>query len=186
MRTPFFGMLLSGLLLAGCAEQKQESPAVVKEKQKPTVFYLVRHAEKDRTDPENRNPELTPEGRERALYWKDVFKEVPLSAVYSTNYERTLQTAGPTAGSKELEVILYAPDTTNLKRWGKAMPGQHILIVGHSNTTPALANQLVGEGTYADIDDSNNGNLYIVHFGDEVSSSVLCLEPTRRDHRETP
>lgn len=183
MKKSVFQALFLGIMLTGCAEKK---PEIIKEEPvaDPTVFYLIRHAEKDRSNPDNKDPELKQEGHERAVYWEHVFKEVPLSAVYSTNYKRTLQTALPTARSKNLEVILYDPDTTNLKHWAENLAGKHILVVGHSNTTPALTNQLVGEGSYKDIDDSNNGNLYIVQYGKAVSSSVLSLEPTHSPDRQ--
>ncbi|MBL7473422.1 SixA phosphatase family protein [Robertkochia sediminum] len=185
MRTTLLSMFFIGFLLSGCTEfqvttkkKAAETPA--------TVFYLIRHAEKDRSDAGNRDPELTPEGLQRATYWKEVFREIPLAAVYSTNYNRTYQTALPTAQAKDLEVLRYEPDTTDLKHWAAQYPGKHILIVGHSNTTPALANQLMGEGTYTDIDDSNNGNLYIVQYGSVKNSSVLYLEPSYTPRMETP
>ena len=62
-----------------------------------TTYYLIRHAEKDRTDNTNRNPHLNPEGEKRAQNWSTYFKDIKLDAVYSTNYNRTIQTATPTA-----------------------------------------------------------------------------------------
>jgi len=62
-----------------------------------TTYYLIRHAEKDRTDKTNKNPNLNEKGLERAKKWATYFKEIQLDAVYSTNYNRTQQTAKPTA-----------------------------------------------------------------------------------------
>lgn len=185
MRKTLSSLFLIGFLLSGCTEFQVTTQKKVAEKP-ATVFYLIRHAEKDRSDSANRDPELTPEGLERAAYWKEVFREVPLAAVYSTNYNRTYQTALPTANAKGLEVKRYDPDTTDLKNWAAQYPGKHILIVGHSNTTPALANQLMGEGTYSGIDDTNNGNLYVVQYGSVKNGSVLYLEPSYTPHMETP
>lgn len=185
MKYTILSLVISGLLCTGCVANKQEDTPVEEEKAS-TVFYLIRHAEKDRSNPENRNPELTAEGLDRAAYWKEVFREVPLSAVYSTNYKRTMQTALPVARAKGLDILTYDPDTTNLNHWSKAHEGKHILIVGHSNTTPALANQLMGEGVYSDIDDTNNGNIYIISTGSKNNSSVLYLEPSHKGHTETP
>ena len=68
-----------------------------------TTYYLIRHAEKDRSDSANRNPDLNPEGKKRAEKWAEVLKDIELDAVYSTDYKRTIQTAMPVADSKELE-----------------------------------------------------------------------------------
>ena len=51
-------------------------------------FFLIRHAEKDRTDPDNKNPNLNEEGKLRALKWVEVFKNLEFDKIYSTNYYR--------------------------------------------------------------------------------------------------
>ena len=87
-------LVFSLLLVFNCFAQKAEAS---KESETPevTVYYLIRHAEKDRSDKKNKNPELTKQGNNRAAYWASVFKEVPFDAVYSTDYNRTIQTATP-------------------------------------------------------------------------------------------
>ena len=44
--------------------------------QEVTTYYLVRHAEKDRTDKTNSNPELTQKGMQRAVQWSQAFEYV--------------------------------------------------------------------------------------------------------------
>ena len=63
--------------------------------QKITTYYLIRHAEKERTDPTNRDPHLTLEGKKRAENWQNIFKKVPFDIVYSTPYHRTRETRSP-------------------------------------------------------------------------------------------
>jgi broad specificity phosphatase PhoE len=65
-----------------------------------TTYYLIRHAEKDRTDKTNRNPNLNEKGIKRSDKWATYFKKIDLDAVYSTIYNRTMQTAKPTSDSK--------------------------------------------------------------------------------------
>lgn len=139
--------------------------------QRTTTYYLIRHAEKDRTDSLNRNPNLTEQGLERAKKWADYFKNIDLDAVYSTNYNRTLQTATPTAESKELTVQLYNPRKMYDSIFQAETTGKSVLVVGHSNTTPAFANQILSEGQkgkikeiYKSMDDNDNASLYIVSF----------------------
>ena len=41
-----------------------------------TSVYLIRHAEKDRTNKEERNPHLNDKGIERKFKWKSFFKNI--------------------------------------------------------------------------------------------------------------
>ena len=43
--------------------------------QECSEFFLIRHAEKDRTNSENKNPKLNEIGKERSLKWSEVFKK---------------------------------------------------------------------------------------------------------------
>ena len=139
-----------------------------------TTYYFIRHAEKDRSDETNRNPELTTEGLVRAENWSVILKDVRLDAVYSTDYHRTLQTAAPTAKTQDLEVQKYDPRILNSNEFEKATMGKKVLVVGHSNTTPDFVNAILKEKRYENIDDSNNGNLYIVSLiGDTKTVQLL-------------
>ena len=143
------------------------------EKDTITTYYLIRHAEKDRTNKKNSNPKLTEKGLERAEKWAIVFKNINLDAVYSTNYLRTIETAKPTADSKNLEIETYNAKKMFTSKFQKATKGQHILIVGHSNTTPFFVNKILDEYTYEEIDDDNNANLYIVTVSKNQKTCVL-------------
>ena len=116
-----------------------------------TTIYLIRHAEKVDN---SKNPDLSKVGLERAEHWKTILSQVPLKAVYSTDFLRTVQTATPTATSKNLEIIKYDPKTLDLEQLKKEHKGQAILIVGHSNTTPDLVNRIINQKVYAPIDDT--------------------------------
>jgi len=143
---------------------------------KTAVYYLIRHAEKDRSDKTNKNPNLTAEGHKRAANWASVFQNVPFDAVYSTEYNRTLQTAQPTADAKELQVKIYDPYQLNMDTFVKETTGKTVLIVGHSNTTPDFVNRLINEEAYESIADDNNGNLYIVTIaGDATTVQLLTV-----------
>ena len=51
--------------------------------------------------------------------------------------------------------------------------GKTVLVVGHSNTTPAFVNKILAEEKYKDIDDNNNANLYIVTISGDEKTSIL-------------
>jgi len=127
-----------------------------------STFYFIRHAEKNRSDKENKNPNLTQDGLFRAVKWSLVMKNMKFDAVYSTDYNRTKQTAQPTAEKNELELTIYDPINLDGKAFLEANKGKTVLIVGHSNTTPAFVNSVLGKEKYQDIDDNNNANLYII------------------------
>lgn len=167
MRYFLFLISLSILALNSC-ESKPEATLDTQ-----TTYYLIRHAEKDRSNPENRNPDLTPKGQQRAQNWSTLLKDVALDAVYATNYNRTQQTAMPTAQQKGLSVQSYDPKNLYDPQFQQATKGQKVLVVGHSNTTPQFVNAIIGENRYSDIDDSNNGNLYIVHLNGNQSTVEL-------------
>ena len=152
-----------------------EGPYVEEVKEKPvvTTYYLIRHAEKKRINPDDRNPELTSAGEKRAQKWSDTFKDINLDAVYSTNYKRTMMTAQPTAASKNLEIKTYQPNNMDMDAFFQATKGKKVLIVGHSNTTPFMANALVGEMKYKSMDDTNNAGLYIVTITEDSKTSTL-------------
>ncbi|MCF7567963.1 histidine phosphatase family protein [Sabulilitoribacter arenilitoris] len=136
----------------------------------------MRHAEKDRSNKTNKNPHLTEIGKKRAKKWSKVFSNIKFDAIYSTNYNRTKETAQPTATKKGLELTLYHPYKLDTKTFLKNTKGKTILIVGHSNTTPMLVNAFLGFKKHEDIDDSKNDNLYIVTvIANKISDQVLTI-----------
>jgi len=151
-----------------------ETPAV----EQPTTYYLIRHAEKDRSDKTNRNPHLTEAGKKRAIHWANVLKDVELDMVFSTDYHRTKETALPTAKAHNLELQIYDPRSVDIKQFMQNTKGKNILIVGHSNTTPLFVNALLNEKKYPLIADDNNANLYIVTVTSKNKISYLLSVDT--------
>jgi 2,3-bisphosphoglycerate-dependent phosphoglycerate mutase len=142
-----------------------------------TTFYLIRHAEKDRSEGVGNDPELTEAGHNRAERWAEVFGLEPLDAVYSTDYKRTRQTAEPSAQANALDLQFYDPNTLNTEALIAQHNGQRVLIVGHSNTTPFIVNKFLGEERFEWIDDAVNGNLYVVTIvGETIGVQILSIE----------
>ncbi|OKL39836.1 histidine phosphatase family protein [Pontibacter flavimaris] len=102
----------------------------------PTVVYLVRHAEKDISDINNQDPDLTPEGKARAEALRELLKQEQVDALYATKYIRTKNTLKPLAEERQLEVLRYeANDFIGLKnRILENHQGQTVVVSGHSNT----------------------------------------------------
>ena len=138
-----------------------------------TTYYLIRHAEKDRSDKANKDPHLTNIGHQRAKKWAETLSNIKFDAVYSTDYNRTKETATPVAKANGLDITLYDPNQINIGTFFNVTKGKCILIVGHSNTTPLFANNLLGEEKFKMIADDNNANLYIVTLHKNNKTSQL-------------
>ncbi len=159
-------------LIAGCKEDNQNMNLDMEET--VSTFYLIRHAEKDRSDPENIDPELNQKGLGRAMHWAEILEEVSLDAIYTTDFERTTMTAAPTAVKKDITLMYYDPDELDIELFKSNNTGNDVLIVGHSNSTPELVNKLIGEEKYGPMDDYDNGSLFIVQLtGDQVTDTRL-------------
>ncbi|WP_298366922.1 histidine phosphatase family protein [uncultured Lutibacter sp.] len=127
-----------------------------------TTYYFIRHAEKVTKDKTNNNPELSKKGNKRAKEWSEIFENIKFDAIYSTNYFRTLQTAQPTARKNNLEIQFYNPRELVSPDFQVKTKGKTILVVGHSNTTPAIVNKILNNNKYSTIKENVYGNLYIV------------------------
>ncbi len=141
-----------------------------------TEIYLIRHAEKDRSDIKNSNPELNDMGKKRALKWVQVFKNIELNKIYSTNYNRTIQTVTPISEENNIDISIYSPSKINYKNFILDNSGAKVLVVGHSNTIPFFVNGLIDKESYKQIDDLNNSNLYVVTIcGNNISHKLLYI-----------
>ena len=130
-----------------------------------TTLILIRHAEKaaPTSDMRASDPELSYAGKQRALHLVDALKEYHPDILYATDYIRTKQTLAPLAASLNKTVEIYDPSrlvdfASSLKR----QTGKTIVVAGHSNTTPQLANLLIGEGKYEDLGDGVYNKIWVI------------------------
>ena len=137
-----------------------------------TTYYFIRHAEKDRSDTENVDPELTQKGLGRAMHWAEIMDDVAIDAIYSTDYERTQMTAAPIAVKKNLTVQIYDPGTIDIAQFKAENLNKKVFVVGHSNTTPDFVNKMIGQEKYAQLDDHQNGSLFIVEIVNGIASDM--------------
>lgn len=140
-----------------------------------TTFIVLRHAE---TTGGGTNPNLSTEGLARAEELKRILANVPLAAVFSSNYNRTKQTAQPTADDKSLTVNIYDPlnQSPLVDNWLSTYRGKTVLVLGHSNTAPSLLNLFVGSNQYANLPDSEYDNLFIATVSEKGRATVLHLK----------
>lgn len=141
--------------------------------EKPTTIILIRHAEK--ANDGSKDPPLTDAGQARAKNLVNVFKNTNISAIYSTDYNRTKSTAAPIALAKNLEVKTYEPmKESEINRIVTENIGKTVLLVGHSNTTPWVANLLTAS-KLQDFADNEYGNILIVNVWPAGKSSLTWL-----------
>ncbi|MFK5972713.1 MAG: phosphoglycerate mutase family protein [Flavobacteriaceae bacterium] len=155
----------------GCKDDKNTSEETYTE---PTIstFYFIRHAEKDRNDYENVDPELNQKGLGRAMHWAEILNDVTLDAIYTTDYERTTMTAAPVSVKQDITLQYYDPEILDIEQFKVDNLNKNVLVVGHSNTTPELVNMIIGEDKYDDMDDHDNGSLFIVQITDGKASDM--------------
>ena len=127
-----------------------------------TTVILVRHAEK-KIEPENPDPDLTPQGAARAQEIARVFGDAGVNAIFATQYKRTQQTVKPLADRIGVPVtILDSKQTDELvSQIQTAHRGQTIFVSGHSNSVPAIVSVLSNE-KFPEIPDNEYDNLFIV------------------------
>ncbi len=144
-RTLLCAVMAAFASIAGCATSHVATSDAPAASQATLAFVLVRHAEKATDDP--KDPSLSDVGRARAERLSASFDAVPVTAVYATGYRRTQATAQPTADAHDLPVLAYdagmPADAFAAKLLASHASGT-VLVVGHSNTVPAIASTLCG------------------------------------------
>ena len=165
--------LIFFLLLAcqgGNEPQQQE-----KKPELTTTLFLVRHAEKQLDA--GRNPELTEEGKARAERLKFLLEEAGITQVYSTEFTRTKQTAQPLAEHLHKKVQYYDPkNPAVIEQIASQHPGENILVVGHSNTVPPMANQMLRKRLYESLDENEYNKVFVVSQTGKEPATVYVLQ----------
>ncbi len=141
------------------------------------LFILVRHAEKSASgttmDMASGDPNLSDEGRTRAERFARIVKKYRPQEIYATDYKRTKQTAEPTAKIRGKEIQTYDPaKQADLVTKMMAARCKRYLIVGHSNTTPALANLIAKKDVFKQLPDAEYGVYWVIRIKKGVVKRV--------------
>lgn len=104
--------------------------------QKAVKVWIVRHAEKLAVDPQDKDPELSEDGKERAQALMKELRGKKIDSIFATDYKRTKLTGFPLADKIGISVKTYDPAQIKVlaKQWASNSKGKNLLIIGHSNT----------------------------------------------------
>ncbi len=135
-------------------------------------IYIVRHAEKS-TEPNN-DPHLTEAGKTRAEELKKILETKNITAIFSTNTNRTKETATPLANANNATIQIYKNDTA-IKMFANIFKSkQNALIVGHSNTILPLLQVIEIMPPMLQVSDWEYDNLLVVKY------KKYCNDCTRK------
>lgn len=163
--------LAAALLLAPLA------PLALAAQSSPTTVIIVRHAEKA-AEPAA-DPPLTSAGVARAEALADLVKDAGITTIVTTQFVRSRQTAAPTAATLGITPEVFDARTPQHPRVvADSILARHrgktILVVGHSNTAPAIVAAL-GAPLPASICDAEYDNAYVVSVPPAGPASVTRL-----------
>ena len=99
-----------------------------------TDIWIVRHGEKDKSNPEDANPDLSVDGRTRAKDLAVYLKHIKFNSAFSTPFKRTHQILEPLAKTNHLDIKEYRNIDVLVNEINKGYVGKTIVIAGHSNT----------------------------------------------------
>lgn len=164
-------LLLSGLLVVAFATNALAAD------QPSLTLILVRHAEKQVVPPENKDPDLSTAGQERAQELARMFGGSAITGIYATEYKRTQQTVKPLAEKLGLTVNqTEARKTPDLvKQLQARQSGEIIFIAGHNNTVPEII-AAFGGPKLPIIPETDYDNLYILIVQSDGSSKLIAMK----------
>ena len=134
----------------------------------PAMVVLVRHAEKATTG--GNDPSLSEAGQTRAKALVTALNDAGVSAVITTQYKRTSETGDAVATARNLQsekIAIAGTTAAHIESVVAALrkhPGEVVLVVGHSNTIPAIVTALGGPKV-PDLCDANYATMFVLHMG---------------------
>lgn len=136
-----------------------------------TTVLIVRHGEKLDPNSNALNEPLSPDGEARAAALRETLLRAGVTAVYSTNARRTLDTVAPLAAAFRLPTQIYSNATTLANDVLTQHRGDVVLVAAHSDTLATVANAFGAALPTAAISDFDN--LYIVSVAGNPGATTV-------------
>ncbi|MBY0488841.1 MAG: histidine phosphatase family protein [Gemmatimonadaceae bacterium] len=127
----------------------------------PSLVILVRHGEKQPTPADD--PSLSEAGVARAQALAEALSHTTPSTILVSARKRTAETAVPVAKATGVTPTVIALDASHVKAVAEAVMKAKgvVLVVGHSNTVPAIVNALGGP-KLPDLCDASYATMFLV------------------------
>jgi broad specificity phosphatase PhoE len=137
------------------------------------TIVVVRHADKiDNSD----DAALSPTGEAQAKRLAHVLKDMGISAIYATQFRRTIQTATPLADLLKIKLLTY--EQTDVNGVAKEIRRKHrkdvVMVVGHRSTVPKVLKQF-GASEPVALESSECDSLFILTLPPRQSPTLLHL-----------
>ena len=172
--------MLALLLALPAATSTPEEPFKV------TTVFLIRHAEKLTTPPGD--PSLTASGKARAESLTRILSKAGIKAIFTSQFQRTKETARPLAQALRITptVVPIQVDPSDPNKVTDQSikdlvdrinqhSGEAVLVVGHTNTIPAVIRTLGGDAI-ATIPETEFDNLFVVTVYEKTNAKVVQLK----------
>jgi broad specificity phosphatase PhoE len=167
-RVAVHSLFVATALVSGLAAPTALRAQVAVAKETPraaaTTVLLVRHAEKAAQPADD--PPLTADGEARAQALVQVARDAGVTAIVTTQFQRTRLTGAPLAQALGITAeVMNARGADHPREVARTIlerhAGETVLVVGHSNTIPEIVAAL-GAPHPGVIADSTHDNLFIV------------------------
>lgn len=144
-----------------------------------TVF-LIRHAEKVITT--DKDPVLSEIGMTRAHALIELFNNAKPNSIFTTQYQRTQLTAKPLSEAIAVPITVLEINAENTAQYPSLLmnqicilpKGSNVLVVGHSNSLPAIVEAWTSEPVKA-IADNEYNRIFMVKIHDCKAVGSLDL-----------
>ena len=137
------------------------------------TIVVVRHADKiDDSD----DAVLSPTGEAQAKRLAHVLKDLGISAIYTTQFKRTIQTATPLADLLKIKLLAYEQTDVNAvaTEIRRKHPKEVVMVVGHRSTVPKILKQF-GASEPVALGSSEYDSLFILTLPPRQSPTLLHL-----------
>lgn len=162
--------MLLGFAVTGVNAQNN-SPVYEK---RSGLIILVRHAEKA---DDSADPELTEAGKQRAQRLIKAIGKYKPGAFYSTNFIRTRETIAPIAQKRKKTVEIYdhrkPQDLVDKMMQSKI---KRMVVAGHSNSSPMLANLIMKKEVFQKLDESVYSVIWLIRIKNGKVTKVEVLD----------
>jgi phosphohistidine phosphatase SixA len=130
-----------------------------------TMIYIVRHANRASLVASEPDPDLSAEGHLRAQTLANRLGQAGITHIIVTNLKRTQETAEPIATQlflvPEIVPVTVTGHADSVVSAIRRHTGESILVVGHSNSVPAII-ELLGGPRMPEICANKYSDLYVV------------------------